>query len=73
MIETTINFAHREPDVRVSIHTTSKRQADSIRARLEEFNAEYEEKTYPNGGGSTKFLVAPEDIRSPKGIIKASR
>jgi hypothetical protein len=73
MIETTINIVHQKPDVRVAIHTTSERQAGAIRARLEEFNADYEEKTYSIGGGSTKFLVDPDDIRSPKGIIKASR
>lgn len=71
MTETSISFVHGEDFV--TIYTTSAQTFRSIVDRLEKFNGSYEDSEYQNGDGSYKIKVPKEDIRSPKGIIKASR
>lgn len=71
MSETSISF-HSQDD-RVTIHTTSKAKAKTIKKRLEKREADWEWAKYQNGEGSYKFEVLKDDVRHPKLIIKGKR
>ena len=70
MTESCFNIIHGEDYGR--IYTNSKTTAKSIKRRLEKRGAEWEYSEYQSGEGSWKFKVAKDDLRSPKGIVKAA-
>lgn len=67
MTETSITICNQ--DDTVTIWTTSKSHAKSIKTRLEEADAKWEWSEYQNGDGSWKFEVDEEDVRHPKYVL----
>lgn len=70
MTETSISFCNQ--DDTVTIWTTSKSHAKSIKTRLEQAGARWELSEHQNGDGSWKFEVDEEAVRHPKYVLLAS-